>query len=85
MILKNSSSPRCVSLNASENFFLETVVIFKDPFVDRKRYRLLVMHRGIVETDRTYDSLRNAKIGFFQTYKWKRLDPSIKLSWHPLY
>jgi hypothetical protein len=58
-------------------YFLEAVRIIRD----KDLFRLLVLHRGHVYTDKLYTSMKGARIGFSRKYGQKRWDKTVKPLW----
>jgi len=62
-------------------YFIECVYIL----ILHDRCRLIVLHRGRVLTDRTYKTVRGARIAFSKLYKHKGWKDGIKAQWSHLY
>jgi hypothetical protein len=61
-------------------FFLDWAIII----IESNSYRLLVSHKGRVDTDKIYDSMKGAKIAFIKSYKYLDFSKGYKPQWsHP--
>jgi hypothetical protein len=68
-------------LENSPYYFLDYVYIICEP----DHYRLVVLHANRVLTDRTYPTLRGAKIAFARSYRNKTWKKEIENSWSHFY
>jgi hypothetical protein len=79
--VKNEESDRAiVMLINSPIYFLDWAIIV----MDAGNYRLVVSHKGRVDMDKTYDSMKGAKIAFIKSYKYLVFSEGYKPQWsHP--
>lgn len=68
-------------LTTSIYYFLDFVFII----TDGTNYRLVVIHNGQLLTDKTYKTVKGAKIAFSRIYGYKVWNEKIKPNWSDFY
>lgn len=68
-------------LTNSVYYFIQCVFILED----ENKYRLLVMHKGSVLTDRVYRTIRGARIAFSKFHGFSAWSPDVIPDWTPFY
>lgn len=62
-------------------YFLDFAFIISD----ENNFRLVVIHNGQLLTDKTYKTVKGAKIAFFRIYGYKVWSEKIKPNWSDFY
>ena len=70
-----------ILLNNQVHYFIETVFII----CEKQLYRLIAVHHDRLLFDRTYPSLRGAKIAFHKFFKVRAYREKVKAYWSPAY
>jgi hypothetical protein len=78
---KNNQPIKISRLENSVYYFLDYVFIVEE----EDSFRLLVIHRGKVLTDKLYPTLRGARIAFRHIYEGKAWSKDLKARWSNFY